>query len=194
MIVSDKYKYIFFHVQKNAGSSIRHVLIENFSGERVGQHTDMHNAKKCVGKDVFDSYFKFAVIRNPYSRVVSWYNTLLNVNSDKVIRPKSFEDFVLNQKDIYINSDGKASELWRTQYDFLNYRGKLNLNWIIRYENLNENWHNLSMCLFNDHIGLPHLKNWGSQNDYKKYYNHKLRNIIKERFQKDLETFHYDFN
>jgi len=196
MIISHKYKYIFLHTQKNAGSSIRHVLIENYNGKRIGQHTDARSARKILGRKVFNDYCKFAVVRNPYSRVVSWYNVLLKIGDGKkghlIIKPKSFEDYILNQKDIYKDMYRRTHELWRTQWDFLNINGKLDLDHIIRYENLT------SDCFFvfwqlatKRSIEMPHLKHWGDGNDWEKYYTPELKEIVYNKFKKDFEEFGY---
>lgn len=193
MVISHKYKYIFFHVQKNAGSSIRHVLVSNYDGQRMGQHTSVVSAQRRLGKQTFKDYYKFAVVRNPYSRMVSWYNSLIKLkNSGKTIVPESFEDMILNQKGIYKNKPNEIAELWRGQFDFLNIRGEIHLDYIIQYENLVDNFSTVMDNLFkNKNIDMPHLKHWGVGNDWEKFYTPELKEIVYNKFKKDFEVFKY---
>ena len=194
MIVSHEHKYIFFHVQKNAGSSIREVLMENYGGVRMRQHAPAVIVQEMLGGKIFNEYYKFAVVRNPYSRVVSWYNVLTRkeiVEQRKTNKPRSFEDMIQNQTHIYNNRDYEDNELWRSQWNFLSIDGELHLDYIIRYENLLNGYDNLDKSIFNKSIPLPHIKNWGSGNDWEKYYTPELKEIIYKRFKIDFQEFNY---
>lgn len=195
MIVSHKNKYIFFHCQKNAGSSIREVLISYYRGERIRQHGSVDIALTILGRKKFDEYFKFAVVRNPYSRMVSFYNMLIhmadNLKSKEIIRPKSFEDFILNQTHIYKNWWDHSDELWRSQFRFLSDHQKIPMDYIIKYENLVNDYEHLPKDIFNKNIKLPHEKKWGVGNEWGKYYTMELREVVYKRHKKDFEEFGY---
>jgi chondroitin 4-sulfotransferase 11 len=74
MILNKKYKFIFVHIQKNAGSSIKKSLL---SFENSEQHKYSHSFIDTeIGN--FEDHFKFCFVRNPWDRLVSWYNMMLN--------------------------------------------------------------------------------------------------------------------
>lgn len=69
----DKYKCIFIHVPKVAGSSIERVIYQ--TDKWLVGHVKASDYMK-FDKDKFDSYFSFGFVRNPYDRVVSAYHYL----------------------------------------------------------------------------------------------------------------------
>ena len=75
---SHKYKLIFFHIPKNAGVSVRNALkIDRkshkfpFTNVSVALPIDV---KANTLESIYESYHKFAIVRNPYERMVSLYN------------------------------------------------------------------------------------------------------------------------
>jgi hypothetical protein len=101
MIISHKYKYIFFKPAKVAGTSVEVNLakhcgegdiiapIDEYSGERDEKeyvhharnygsvfgraHMRPEDIRKHVPKSVWESYFKFSISRNPWDLLVSRY-------------------------------------------------------------------------------------------------------------------------
>ena len=72
----DKYKLLFIHVPKNAGTSLEEWLKidKKFWHKNVdGFELDHLTAKEYVKRfpKEFRDYFKFGIVRNPYDRVVS---------------------------------------------------------------------------------------------------------------------------
>ena len=92
MIISHKHKFIFFKTIKTAGTSIQSALAEH-CGERdviTGEgkknthklpkipalhheHVYLTFVKQWLEPEIWDSYFKFAFIRNPFDLAVSKY-------------------------------------------------------------------------------------------------------------------------
>uniref|UniRef100_A0A6C0J6C8 Uncharacterized protein n=1 Tax=viral metagenome TaxID=1070528 RepID=A0A6C0J6C8_9ZZZZ len=63
-------------------------------------HSGCENIKK-VFPDIFDSYFKFCVVRNPYDRIVSRYFWDLKINEIK--KNLSFKEYLENEDKKRIN-------------------------------------------------------------------------------------------
>lgn len=104
MIISHRYKFIYLRTEKTASSSLMQMLrsivqddeqLQGKVGWRLARrfpnqfgslkrthpnvfglhsHTHASGVRKVVGANVFDSYFKFAVERNPWDRQVSLYH------------------------------------------------------------------------------------------------------------------------
>ena len=72
MIVSHKHKLIFTHIPKNAGTSIGQWLLEHVSDAGEMPNTLKHHTPHHVHQH--HDYTYFAVVRNPYDRLLSQYN------------------------------------------------------------------------------------------------------------------------
>jgi hypothetical protein len=90
-------KFIFIHVKKTAGKSIKSCLVEQncIFDRRIllckeeeekeiqllyidkvrkeGKHVRPYYVKKAMGQENFNQYFKFAFVRNPFGRLVSLF-------------------------------------------------------------------------------------------------------------------------
>src|SRR5690606_34309859 len=94
MLISDSHRFAFIHIRKSAGSSVRNALkpyaiekptdllsklksktrIENNYQHFYFQlHSDVMLLKSVMPKEVFNSYFKFAYVRSPWTRLLSEY-------------------------------------------------------------------------------------------------------------------------
>lgn len=109
MIISDEYKFIFIHIPKCAGTSVRGILepfdckAGKFTG-RVDHHPklgelDYVHIPLFSLRDHFRSefeavqeYWSFAVMRDPYARFASSVSQRLKKYSEKPIQKRSLED------------------------------------------------------------------------------------------------------
>tara|TARA_R100000781_G_C4033796_1_gene111516 strand:- start:25 stop:690 length:666 start_codon:yes stop_codon:yes gene_type:complete len=112
-MIIDKEKLIFVHIPKNAGTSIKAFFgaVEDNVVKEFHKHRTIKEIKN-ENPEAYNSYKKFAIVRNPYERMVSWYayinsyllhNDLLNVydyNSNIVETKKpeisGFKKFIKN--------------------------------------------------------------------------------------------------
>lgn len=97
MLISNSHRFIFVHIPKTAGMSVRHALAPYSNGSvRKGWRRFLANlpvpedpdkvafplhvparwARLKLPRTVFDGYLKFAVRRNPYDRAVSYVQFL----------------------------------------------------------------------------------------------------------------------
>ncbi len=102
-----------------------------------------------------------------------------------------FEEFVEAVASI---PDLYADRHFASQYSFITDKdGKLLVNFMGKFENFQED-----LSLIFEKLGisetpeLPHL-NQTNRKSYKDYYTNRAKNLIRERYAKDIETFEYDF-
>jgi len=72
-------KTIFVHIPKAAGSGIANRLWTTNKGTgedslEYEKHESILNVQAYLEPAAFNEYFKFAMVRNPYDRLVSWYH------------------------------------------------------------------------------------------------------------------------
>ena len=154
---------------------------------------------------VWDAYYKFAFVRNPWDRLVSWY-AMITQQADRV-RDKhelndlwryvlesshSFETFLEVCTDEIDDIDGRKSFLYN-QLDYVtNQEGEVIVDFIGRFENLTHDAKILFNKLGLKDISMPH-HNASMRKAYQEYYNHRTQKIVAERYARDIEFFRYSF-
>ncbi len=210
MILSHKKKFIYIHVYKVAGTSIRTVLqkyddlsfydfpfIENvkfFLGKRLNflskwaiDHINASEIKIHLPEDIFNTYFKFAFVRNPWDWQVSLYHYMLQYKEHPqhrlISKMKSFDEYI----EWRIHNDMEL------QKDFLyDENGKILVDYIGKFENLQVDFNNICSRISINQTKLP-IANPSMHTHYKDYYNKHTKDLISNAFQKDIEIFNYDF-
>ena len=147
---------------------------------------------KSIRTDIWDSSFKFTFVRNPFSRSISsWkfggWGTRWDCN---------FKTYVKKVNDINLETPDRWTQLtWHTcaQYPHIvDTEGNLLVDFIGRFENLQEDFN--TVC---DKIGMPRQQlphtNKTNHKHYTEYYDDETRQIIEEKYAKDIEYFGYKF-
>ena len=195
-------KIIFIHIPKNAGESIEKSLniynggkVENIFGINnsiVLQHlTAIQLKNSYFDNSEWNKYFKFAVIRNPWSKVVSEYNWYLRYG------PKiQFFEWINTLKNrININNAININEIGHNieQYKYIyNENDQLLIDKIIYFENLNSEFNDL--CLDKKwSFKLPKTSDTKSffNINFQKYYDINSLRIVSDVYQKDINYFNY---
>ena len=151
MIISHKKKFIYFHVYKVAGTSIRKALKEHddlsfsdfpfhkniqfFIGHRIWflsswavDHLKASEAKYYLPENTFNNYFKFSFVRNPWDWQVSIYHYMMQYKFHPqhrlVAKMKTFDEYIE----------------WRIEYDLelqkefiYDKKGKMLVDFVGRY-------------------------------------------------------------
>ena len=150
--------------------------------------------KHGADKDI-SNYYKFSFVRNPWDRFVSLYfycmtgSTMMqkNKNAKPVLDFKSFCKLV--KSGFYIGN----SYVWNTHYQpQTNFIDLPDIDFVGRFENIQHDFD--IVC---DKIGfkqqqLPHT-NKSKHKHYTKYYDDETREIVAEKYAKDIEVFGYEF-
>jgi hypothetical protein len=210
MILSHRNKFIYIHVYKVAGTSIRTVLkeyddrsdsdfpfyknLQFYLGSRFPSlsklavdHINVTEIKRFLPENIFNTYFKFAFVRNPWDWQVSLYHYMLQYKNHPqhrlVSRMKSFDEYI----------EWRVTQDMGLQKDFLyDNKGNLLVNFIGRFENLQEDFNIACSKIPIKQVQLP-LANKSNHKFYKEYYNKNTRDLIYNAFKEDIELFKYDF-
>mgnify|MGYP001811982315 FL=1 len=150
-MLSHHHKTIFVHIPKCAGQSVESAFLEDIGltwetraplllrtndrpelGPFRLAHLIAQDYVRCgyVPQEMFDSYFRFAIVRDPWSRAVSQYRHL-DMNMP-------FNQFVADWLPREFESRDWSGQFWfvRPQTDFVMQDGKLAVNEVLRLENL----------------------------------------------------------
>lgn len=196
MVLSYRYKCIFIHVNKAAGTSIENVLRSKPSMFRKHYMTAAMT-KEFLGDEVWNDNFKFAIVRNPWDKMVSMYNYRRKIG---FIKDSVTFDYFIRNLDSFAKGNSE-SEITRNsirtgnQLDYCaDSDGNIILDHIGMFENLKKEWKYI--C---NKIGcratLPHVKAAKAKGKphYSKSYSDDSIEVIARRFSKDIEHFGYTF-
>jgi len=194
------HKFIFVHIPKTAGVSIASALSMNC----LQCHNSAYQIKEILnktefGKKVWQEYFKFSFVRNPWSWVVSnikYQADYLNVDID----PSMFLTRWMNDKKIRVADSFTACmshNLEKCQYTFLSKGdsedGELLVDFVGKFENLQQDFDYI--C---NKVGMPqktllHENKTNQYKHYSEYYNEDTKQFIASKFAKDIKYFGYEF-
>jgi chondroitin 4-sulfotransferase 11 len=201
-MINREHKFIFIHIPKTGGTSIEALFDQSFYGWDDKfclwkQHCSIHQMQSVYGIDV-DSYYKFAIVRNPWDRAVSDYKWWTRPNSPffDFLNNTTLEDYLLirngYEKINHLNDSTGRADHFYTQYSFVEIGGACVMDCIIKFENLQQDFN-----IFCDQIGMPQQKlphtNKTNRKHYSEYYNQKTIDIVAQKYHKDIEYFDYQF-
>jgi hypothetical protein len=207
MLISYYKKFIFVHIFKTAGTSITSGLARycyrpestrpsNFLAflstnwkkiHRIPmkKHSSASEVRRGLDAEIFDSFFKFTFVRNPWDWQVSLYHYILehpeNHGHAETKEMGSFRNFVFSRE-----------KLSFTQTSCLvDENGNLLVDFVGKFENLDEDFR--SIC---QKVGisarLPHI-NKSKRTDYRDYYDAETREVTARLYAEDIERFGYTF-
>lgn len=195
----DEHRCIFVHVPKTAGVSISRELFGNLSGG----HTPIATYERVFSKRDFESFFKFAFVRNPWDRLYSAYRFLKSGGMSEGDRRwaeqnlsgiTGFSEFVT---DHLRRSRILSSSHFIPQYRFLCRPGskQVLVDFVGRYESLDRDFRTVKQRMGLDTPGgLPHFNRGKSgAGDYRAAYTPETRRVVADVYREDIELFHYDF-
>lgn len=208
MIVSHDHRFIFAAVPKTGTHSVRQALREHLSAHDVEQvglfvnkrfpwedlaairhgHLALRQVRPHLGEDAFAAYFKFAFVRNPFDRFVSYCAFMLRggdvferqpreaMHHFLFVEPPEQHILFQSQASLLVDDDGVT----------------LLADAVGRVEDMQASYD--AIC---QRIGIasrPLDRVNGSQHaDYRRYYDQALIDGVARRYAQDLELFGYTF-
>ena len=196
MILSPKYKFMFLHIPKSAGTTIRSIL--KTKDKKIKEIFGHPTFSEIQTKYDVSNYYKFTFTRNPWDRFVSTFFYLKKNNKNEKLlneaRKKvcnySFASFV---KELHLEKNQFSKHYFihfRPQIHFL--ESMDNIDFIGRFENIQEDFDVVCDKIGISHQELPHF-NRVKHKHYTEYYDDETRQIVAKMYAKDIEYFGYEF-
>lgn len=207
MIISQRHKYIFTAIPKTGTHSVRRALRAHFGDgdmEQVGLfvqkrfpiapladighgHISLAEVRPHLGEEIFGDYLKFAFVRNPFDRFVSYCAFMTRDDGEFLRRPQEvMRHFLFKERPL-------DHLLFVPQNHFVcDGEGRLLADEIGRVEEMQASFD--AICA---RIGVPGAildkVNSSEHGTWRDYYDDELIEGVSELYRRDLDLFGYSF-
>lgn len=229
MLISHRYRTIFVHIQRTGGNSVQRVFeaLDPELVEAVAVDPSKQRTKHCWLQDIADAldptvlatYTKLAIVRNPFDRLLSWYQFFRDgghpedagipvhdgtngLTAEQSARCEQIGDRVMREVLRQAPSFAQFVRLPRDhvdfsrfhacQLDYISLDGRIGTDVVLRYESLERDFAGLA-----ERLGfpgrLPHRNASSRPAGYREAYDPELRALVEARFARDLAAFGYAF-
>ena len=179
---------LFIHIPKTGGNSIKQT---NFF-KRCKYFGHAH-VEKIKHRNMYK--YSFAIVRNPYDRLVSAYfylkkggennNGYDSLMQKKLEKYKDFKDFI---KDLKLFTNDLH---FKPQHTFVcDSRGKIIVNHILKVENIDKDFSQLLRSKWLPNEKLQKI-NSSKHDDFSNYYDDEIKKHVYAVYKKDFKLFNY---
>ena len=211
MLISHTHQFLFVHVPKTAGSSVTAALQPycdqpekvwfnrllssmglnvNWLGpvawRRGRKHTTAGQMQRMYPTKLFQTYYKFAFVRNPWDLMVSYYHYI----QSRTEHHRSAKVQSLNSFEEYLAYEIKRDKISQTRF-LMDANGELLVDYVGRFESLGDHFNAICREL-NFDVELEH-RNSSSHGDYQSYYDETTKQMVAEHWRQDIKQFGYTF-
>ncbi len=212
MIVSYEKRFLFVHIAKTGGSSVRaalqpyqhdpqHYLVNRllkrcgintnlvlggYRQRRFRPHTMTRTAQACLPTEVFAGLFKFAFVRNPWDQLASYYKYYLKMPNHKRhtrVKRMKFDEFI----DFAV-----AKRLGFQKQMLSDADGNLLVDFVGRFEHIKRDFLHVA-----NQLGivarLPHL-NWTWTAPYQEFYSSGSIDRVARAYRDVIVAFGYEYS
>ncbi len=218
MLLSLKYRFLFIHIAKTGGTSVRDSLgwykwtdpyrlpqflcskISGLTGHRIGakfpRHAKAIAALEMLPLDLYQQLFKFAFVRNPWDLQVSSYHHIRRERPDLMIEIPDFATFLRWKFEPSRPPQYHADMSTVVQHDYLvDLHGNLIVDYIGRYEYLAQDFQTACHKIGIAPPKLAHSRRAADRGkDYRTYFDDETAALIARHYQADCEHFGYCFD
>jgi hypothetical protein len=205
MIVSTLHEFIFVAIPKTGTHAVRQALREHLGPDDMEQvglfvrkslpipelarirhgHLTLSQVRPQLG-ETFDRFFKFAFVRNPFDRFVSYCSFITRQKGQFDRNPQA----VMRH---FIDNPAWDHILFKPQHSFVTGpEGELLADFLGRVEQMQESYDDVAQ-----RIGIPSRQlervNASRRGTYRDYYDQELIDGVASLYARDLELFGYEF-
>jgi hypothetical protein len=206
MIVSRLHKFIFVAIPKTGTHAVRQALREHLGPDDMEQvglfvekkfpipelaavghgHLSLVQVRPFMTAEEFNAFFKFAFVRNPFDRFISYCAFITRATGQ-------FEDEPKRVMRRFIDNPPWQHILFQPQHMLVtDADGELLADYIGRVEEMQQTYDEIAR-----RIGIPTAAlekiNASSRRDYRGYYDDPLIEGVAKLYARDLELFGYEF-
>ncbi len=207
MIVSHRHRFIFAAVPKTGTHSVRQALRVHMGPEDIEQarllvekqfpwpelarighgHLSFEQIRPFLGEEAFGSYLKFAFVRNPFDRFVSYCAFATSRQGTFQSDPQGV------MRHFLFVAPPHNHMVFQPQHSFLvGADGRLQADMLGRVEDMQASYD--AIC---ERIGIASVPldraNSSSRGAYRDYYDQELIDGVAKLYTRDIELFGYDF-
>ncbi len=207
MIISHRHRFIFVAVPKTGTHSVRQALREHLGEEDLEQvglfvnkrfpfeelakirhgHLSLRQIRPYLQHPSFEDYFKFAFVRNPFDRFVSYCAFMTREKGNFSENPQGVMEMILFKMKPHDHI------LFRPQHELLvDDDGRLLTDYVGRVEEMQASYD--AICA---RIGIPGATleqvNSSRRGTYRDYYSPALIDAVAALYRRDLDLLGYEF-
>jgi len=217
MLLSNKYKFLFVHIAKTGGTSVRAALspyrwrdpayypmwlcskISRMTGHRIGvkfpRHAKVIAAQEMLPREYFNDLFKFVFVRNPWDLQISSFHHIRRERPQLLQGMTDFSEFLRWKLDPSRPWQYHVDTSIEKQSDYVvDLDGKVIVDYIGRYENLQNDFNHICNSIGIATFDLPHKRKAIDRQDYRQYYTDETHAMVADYFRRDIELFGYQFD
>ncbi|QIK37766.1 sulfotransferase family protein [Caldichromatium japonicum] len=218
MLLSHRYRFLFVHIAKTGGTSVRAALkpllwrdpwyypmwlcgrLNHLTGHRLGmklpRHAKVILAQELLPREYFEGLFKFAFVRNPWDLQVSSFHHIRRERPHYLGGHTDFADFLRWKLDPDRPYQYHLDTSITPQSDYLvDLEGRVIVDDIGRYERLEEDFAGICKRIGIRPLPLPHRRRaQDRKRDWRTYYTDETAELVARHFARDIELFGYHFD
>lgn len=207
MIISTLHNFLFVAIPKTGTHSVRQALREHMGPQDLEQvglfvqkkfpvpelaklqhgHLTLQQIRPYLRPTEWESLFKFAFVRNPFDRFISYCAFMTRAQGDFERDPQRV------MRDFLFEAPPHGHLLFQPQHGFVtDADGSMLADQIGRVEQMQQSYDEIAA-----RIGIPSRPldkvNASERRDYRDYYNQQLIDGVARIYARDLELFGYQF-
>ena len=207
MIISHQHRFVFVAIPKTGTHSVRQALREHLGADDLEQvglfvdkrfpfkelaairhgHISLQQIRPLLGQEAFTSYLKFAFVRNPFDRFVSYCAFMTRANGAFLANPQAV------MRHLLFVAPPMQHVLFQPQHTFLtDADGQLLSDTVGRVEDMQVSYD--ALCL---RIGIASASlgqvNSSRRGSYRDYYDQELIDGVAALYRRDIDLFGYEF-
>jgi hypothetical protein len=208
MIISHRHRFIFFAIPKTGTHSVRQALRTHLGPDDLEQvglfenkrfpfpefadirhgHLTAQQIRPVLGDAMYRDYFKFAFVRNPFDRFVSYCAFISRQSGAFAAAPREFMAHVL------LKLRPEHHILYRPQAEFVTAAdGTLDIDFVGRNETMQASYDAICARLGLPTTALDRVNSTAPRRSYTEFYTPRLVDLVARQYADDLRLFDYRF-